>query len=111
MYIKQALGQIASDQLGKDPGGTSLTFSGTKTGEETKTINDDGDGFFSWGKGVLESGFNFFASGERAKGEAAAYEEMAKNLSAGQRQQTPAWVWPAAIGGGVLALVLIMRRR
>lgn len=110
MYIKQALGQIASAQLGKDPKGATLTFSGTKPGEETKSVSDDG-GFFDTVGGILKGGVDIFASGERAKGAAAAQEATIAQLSQQRQSQIPGWVLPVALGGGALVLVMVLRRR
>lgn len=71
-----------------------------------------------WGAAVnvIEEGWDFITAGERAKGEAAAHKAIAEQLAKQQqqRQQTPSWVLPVAIGGGVLVLALVMtggRRR
>ncbi len=67
----------------------------------------------SGASGVLKGALDFYGQSQRTAGQAAAYEEMARQqaAAAAQRPATPGWVLPVALGGGALVLFLALRRR
>lgn len=69
-------------------------------------------GLGGWGAVVstFKDGVDYLRSGEQAKGAVAAQQDIIEALAKQnqQKQQTPSWVLPVAIGGGVLVLALVM---
>ena len=68
------------------------------------------DGFFGdvWSgiKKVTGGAADVYGEGKKAEGAAAAAKAAAKKQTG-----MPGWIMPVAIGGGVLALVLSLRKR
>lgn len=64
-------------------------------------------------KSVVTGTLNVFGGKAQSEGEAAAYAELAKQQAAQQQQSSvPSWGMPAAaVGVGVLLLVLLKRRK
>lgn len=71
-------------------------------------VTDDIGDFLKTGfKGALD----FYGQQQKTEGEKAAYQRMLEQQQAQQAGGTPGWVWPVAIGGAVLAGVLLLRKR
>lgn len=61
-----------------------------------------------WGgvKSIFGGAATVYGEGKKAEGAAAAAKAAAKKQTG-----MPGWIMPVAIGGGVLALVLLLRKR
>jgi len=70
------------------------------------------DGFFGsvWGgvKDVAKGAASLYGSTQQQKGAMDAYKAQ---QAAQARQGMPGWILPVAIGGGALALVLLLKKR
>jgi hypothetical protein len=69
----------------------------------------------TFGKKAGSAVLDTFRTLEQQKGREQAFKEQAQMLAAQQGQRPgsgmPSWVIPAAIGGGVLVLILMMRKK
>ena len=63
--------------------------------------------------GGLTGALDFYGDKARAEGAVRAYEQAsaAQAAAAQARSSTPSWVLPAALGGGALVLLMVMRDR
>lgn len=60
-------------------------------------------------KSIAGSLFNIWGQSKVAQGQAQAYQTMAQQQQAANA--TPSWLLPVAVGGGVLAVVMLTRKR
>lgn len=78
-----------------------------------RALNGWWDSVKAIGKGVVEGAVNVYGEQQKAKGAAEAYRaqlEAQAFAQAAQREEIPKWVIPAAIGGGALLLILLLKR-
>lgn len=68
------------------------------------------DGLLDIGKGIAKGALDFYGDKARAEGAAQAYKEQLA-MQQGRGGGMPGWVLPAAIVGGAVVLVLVLKKK
>lgn len=79
---------------------------------DPRALNGWMDSVKSFGKRVVTGAVNVYGEQQKAKGAAEAYKAQLESQATRAAQKgMPKWVIPAAVGGGALLLVLLLKKR